>query len=53
TFGHSLAVAPWGEVLLDAGDAVGLHLVELDLAKVDKARAHVPSLQHDRAFRGP
>lgn len=53
TYGHSLVVAPWGEVLLDAGDAVGLHVVDLDLTKVEKARARVPSLLHDVPFSGP
>lgn len=53
TYGHSLVVAPWGEVLLDGGDAPGLHLVDLDLAAVDAARARVPALTHSRAFTGP
>ncbi|MEM9522723.1 MAG: carbon-nitrogen hydrolase family protein [Pseudomonadota bacterium] len=51
TYGHSLAVAPWGEVLLDAGEEPGVHLVELNLADVDKARQRVPSLSHDRPYR--
>lgn len=50
THGHSLAVAPWGEVLLDAGTEPGLHIVDLDLEEVDKARARVPSLTHDRSY---
>ncbi|QYK41668.1 MAG: carbon-nitrogen hydrolase family protein [Paracoccaceae bacterium] len=53
THGHSLAVAPWGEVLADAGTAPGVTLVEIDLAQVDRARGRVPSLLHDRAFEGP
>lgn len=53
THGHSLAVAPWGEVLADAGTEPGVTLVEIDLAQVDKARARVPSLTHDRPFEGP
>lgn len=52
TFGHSLIVNPWGEVLIDAGgDEVGLHTCMLDLAAVDQARARVPSLQHDRPYK--
>jgi predicted amidohydrolase len=51
--GHSMAVAPWGEVLLDAGTEPGVHLVEIDLAEVARARARVPSLSHDRAWKGP
>ncbi len=53
THGHSLAIAPWGEVLADAGAEPGVTLVELDLAEVDKARGRVPSLTHDRGFDGP
>jgi predicted amidohydrolase len=49
TFGHTLAVDPWGQVLLDAGpDAEGAFLVEVDLARVAAARQAVPSLKHDR-----
>ena len=53
THGHSLAIAPWGEVLADAGTEPGVTLVDLDLAEVDKARGRVPSLSHDRGFDGP
>ncbi|MFN3615008.1 MAG: carbon-nitrogen hydrolase family protein [Rubrimonas sp.] len=50
TYGHSLAVAPWGEVLADAGDRPGVTLVDLDLAAVDQARARIPALTNARAF---
>lgn len=53
TYGHSLAVAPWGEVLLDGGDAPGIFYVDLDREEVRKARNRVPSLFHDREFDGP
>jgi predicted amidohydrolase len=53
TYGHSLAVSPWGEVLVDAGIGVGVSFVDLSLAEVEKARARVPSLAHDRGFEGP
>jgi predicted amidohydrolase len=53
TYGHSLVVAPWGEVLADAGTEPGITLVDLDLSEVTKARARVPSLSHDRKFTGP
>ncbi len=53
THGHSLAVAPWGEVLLDAGTAPGVAYVDLDLDLVDKARRKVPALTHDREFTAP
>lgn len=53
TWGHSLAVAPWGEVLADGGTEPGVTLVEIDLARVAQARVRVPSLAHDRDFEGP
>ncbi|MCB2129113.1 MAG: carbon-nitrogen hydrolase family protein [Rhodobacteraceae bacterium] len=53
TYGHSLAVSPWGEVLLDMGEGVGIGHVELRRSEVDKARQRVPSLTHDRDFEGP
>jgi predicted amidohydrolase len=53
THGHSLAVAPWGELLADGGTEPGVTLVDLDLAAVDRARHRVPSLTHDRGFDGP
>lgn len=53
TFGHSLIVDPWGEVLADAGEAVGFVTADIDLAKVTKAREMIPALKHDRSFAGP
>lgn len=53
THGHSLAIAPWGEILADAGTEPGVTLVDLDLGEVEKARGRVPSLSHDRDFDGP
>lgn len=53
THGHSLVVAPWGEVLADAGQDPGVTVVDLDLDEVKRARQRVPSLIHDRDFEGP
>ncbi len=53
TYGHSLAVAPWGDVILDAGDAPGAYLFDLDLAQLAEARRRVPSLANRRTFRAP
>ncbi len=53
TWGHSMAVGPWGEVLADAGEAIGATLVDLDLAEVAKARGRVPSLANARDFSRP
>lgn len=53
THGHSLAVAPWGEVIADAGTDPGIALVDIDLAEVASARDRIPSLAHDRDITGP
>jgi predicted amidohydrolase len=53
TYGHSLAVGPWGEVLAEAGDGVGVTFADLDPAEVARVRGMVPSLGHDRAYRRP
>ncbi|MEI4232649.1 carbon-nitrogen hydrolase family protein [Roseovarius sp. D22-M7] len=53
THGHSLAVAPWGEVLVDGGTDPGIVTVDLDIAEVARARGRVPALRHDRRFDGP
>lgn len=53
TFGHSLAVSPWGEVLADLGDEESVRIVDLDLEKVAAARVKLPTLVHRRAFSTP
>ena len=53
TYGHSLVVAPWGEVILDAGTDAGVYMFDLDLAQVDAARGKVPSMTHKRPFGLP
>ncbi|HVW73385.1 MAG TPA: carbon-nitrogen hydrolase family protein [Rhizomicrobium sp.] len=53
TYGHSLIVAPWGEVLAEAGTEPGVIVAEIDPALSALARARVPNLQHDRLFAGP
>lgn len=53
TWGHSMVVAPWGEVLADGGTEPGVVLCDIDLQAVDRARQRVPSLMHDRDFDGP
>lgn len=53
TYGHSLVVDPWGEVLADGGEAPGVVYAELDLARVEKVRGLLPSLGHDRPFAPP
>jgi predicted amidohydrolase len=54
TYGHSLVVAPWGEIIAEAdGSTAGVTFAEIDLARVAEARGRVPSLDHDRAFTLP
>ena len=53
TFGHSLIVGPWGEVLAEAGTDPGVILAEIDPQLSLAALAKVPSLHHDRNFTGP
>jgi predicted amidohydrolase len=50
SYGHSLIVAPWGEVLSDGGLDEGVSLAKIDLAAVGKARGHIPALAHDRSY---
>ncbi len=53
TYGHSLIVDPWGEVLADGGEEVGVIAARVDPSRVEQCRRMVPSLHHDRAFSGP
>lgn len=53
TYGHSLAVDPWGDVVLDAGTVPGVYVFDLDLEKVAETRRRVPSRENARDFVGP
>jgi predicted amidohydrolase len=53
TYGHSLIVDPWGEVLADAGEGVGIVSARIEVDAIAKARRMVPSLQHDRVVSKP
>ena len=53
TFGHSLIVAPWGEILAESQDGPGFVTATIDTGKIAEARRAVPSLSHDRAFAPP
>jgi len=50
TFGHSLAIDPWGRVLAEGGVEPAVVLADVDLAAIAGARARIPSLQHGRRF---
>jgi predicted amidohydrolase len=51
TYGHSLIVSPWGEVLAEAGTDPGILLADIDLAAADLARARIPAWANDTALR--
>lgn len=53
TYGHSLIVSPWGEVLAEAGDDPGVIVADIDPELSAEAREKVPNLQHDQVFSGP
>lgn len=53
TYGHGLAVSPWGEILTDMGEEPGIALLDLDLAEVAQCRKRISALSHDRPFEGP
>jgi predicted amidohydrolase len=54
TYGHSLVISPWGEILAEGGAVEpGVILAEIDPAKVAEARRMIPALTHDRSFESP
>ena len=53
TYGHSLVVDPWGEVLADGGEDEGIILATVDTARVSEVRGMIPSLLNDPLFAGP
>src|SRR5215212_8460933 len=53
TYGHSLVVGPWGEILLDMGEGAGIGFAEIDLAAIDSVRARLPAIRHRRPIPPP
>jgi predicted amidohydrolase len=53
TFGHSLVVDPWGEILLDMGEGQGVGFAELDRARLDEVRSRLPAIAHRRPIPAP
>ena len=53
TFGHSLVVDPWGEVLLDMGETLGVGFADIDPARLDEVRKRIPVIRHRRPFAAP
>jgi len=50
TYGHSLVVDPWGEVVADGGDGRGFVIASVDPRRVHESRRMIPALRHDRPF---
>ena len=50
TYGHSLAVDPWGRILCDGGEVPGVNLVDLNMSEVDDARRRIPSLTSEQFY---
>ena len=48
TFGHSLVIDPWGEVLLDMGEQPGVGFADIDLKRISDVRGRIPALNHRR-----
>jgi predicted amidohydrolase len=53
TYGHSLVVGPWGEVLLDMGEGTGVGFAEIDLGEIDRVRGRLPAVSHRRPIAAP
>jgi len=51
TYGHSLIVSPWGEIIAEAGSDASVIVADVKPADVEAARQRIPSLQHDRPFQ--
>ncbi|APL93319.1 carbon-nitrogen hydrolase family protein [Sphingobium indicum] len=50
TYGHSLVVDPWGDLVLDMGEQAGLALAEVDLSRIEDVRGRVPALANRRSL---
>lgn len=53
TWGRSVIISPWGEVLADGGETPGVSYADIDLSACNEARKRVPSLVGARVFTGP
>ncbi|MFK7839032.1 MAG: carbon-nitrogen hydrolase family protein [Bdellovibrionales bacterium] len=50
TYGHSMIISPWGEILANAQDSQGIIIADLDMEAVEKSRKSIPALAHDRTY---
>ena len=50
TWGHSMIISPWGKILANAEDKVGIISADINLQEVQMVRSKIPSLKHDRSY---
>jgi predicted amidohydrolase len=50
SYGHSLIIDPWGEIIAEAAEEIGFIIADIDTARVDEARAMIPALRHDAPY---
>jgi predicted amidohydrolase len=48
TYGHSLLINPWGEIIVDMGDQLGVGFGEVDLSQIAEVRSRIPAIAHRR-----
>lgn len=53
TYGHSMVIDPWGEILLDMGEQTGLGFCDLDLRKIEQVRSRIPAVANRKWFEPP
>ncbi len=51
TYGHSIAISPWGEILVEAGTEPGVIAADIDAGEVARVRARIPALDHARDIK--
>jgi predicted amidohydrolase len=49
TYGHSLLINPWGEIIVDMDETVGLAFAQIDLGKIAEVRRRIPAIEHRRS----
>jgi len=48
TYGHSLLVDPWGQIVLDMEERIGVSFADIDLAQIEDVRQRLPAISHRR-----
>ncbi len=53
TYGHSMVIDPWGEILLDMGTETGVEICDIDMSAVSAVRRRIPAIANRRSFAAP